>query len=320
MPLFWAIVLTIIFHPIYLYFLQITNNRKAVASLLTIFFIVIAVVVPIYFIGVLVANEAVSLYINLTQTDAANALQPLTVIHQLIAPISNLGINTTGMEDKLVVFAQKVSAQIGSYAFSIGKATFNTIVGIFIMLYILFFTLKDGEKIGKHIMHALPLGDEKERLLFSTFTSMVRAMFKGTFIIAAVQGSIGGLLFAIVGIPSALLWAVVMTIFAIIPAVGPAIVWIPAALFLFLSGHTVEAFVVFGVGVTIISLIDNLLRPILVSKDTTMPDVLILLSVLGGLTTFGVAGIIVGPVVTALFLAMWELFEHDYARELKQFG
>lgn len=124
----------------------------------------------------------------------------------------------------------------------------------------------------------------------------------------------------VVGIESATLWAFVMALFALIPAVGPAIVWLPVGILLIATGDLWQGIAVLAVGSTLISLIDNLLRPVLVAKGAAMPDVLILLSVLGGLTLFGIAGIIIGPVITAFFLSMWQLFEHDYAKELKKYG
>jgi len=317
--IFWAIVLTILFHSVHMRIYEFVKQKAAIASLLTISFILIVVLVPIYMLGTLVANEAVSLYINLTQDDTT-AMSMFAETSTILAPLETFGFDTNEMEDKLVSFAQNFSAQIGTYAFDIGKATFNTVIGTFLMLYILFFTFRDGTTIGKRIMEALPLGDAKEKILFGRFVAIVHAMFKGTFIIALIQGLIGGILFLAVGIPSAILWAVVMGVFALIPAVGPAIVWLPAGLLLLLSGNTWEGVAVLIVGAVIISLIDNVLRPVLVAHDAAMPDMMILLSVLGGLSMFGVAGIIIGPVITAFFLSMWQLFEHDYEKELKQFG
>lgn len=319
LSIFWAVVLTILFHPLHMRIYSAVRGRAALASLLTIGCIVGIIVIPLYLLGILVANEAVTLYINLSQNDTS-ALGILSEIEHLIAPLEKLGFDTTNISDSLVAFAQNFSAQVGTYAFDIGKATFNTAIATALMLYILFFTLRDGVAIGARIREALPLGDTKERLLFHRFSSIVHAMFKGTFIIALVQGAIGGILFVSVGIPSAILWAVVMAVFALIPAVGPALVWLPAGLLLLFAGSTWEGFVVLGVGALLLSTIDNILRPILVAKEAAMPDVIILLSVLGGLSLFGVAGIIIGPVISAFFLSMWQLFEHDFAKELKKFG
>lgn len=319
LSIFWAVVLTILFHPAHQRIVRAVRGRGSLAALLTILFILVVVLAPIYLLGVLVANEAVNLYINLSQNDVGT-LGMLAQIEHLLTPLQQAGLDTASWVDALVAFAQNVSAQIGTYAFDIGKATFNTVVATALMLYILFFTLRDGVTLGERISQALPLGDVKEKLLFNRFVAIVHAMFKGTFIIAVIQGLIGGILFLSVGIESAVLYAVVMGVFALIPAVGPALIWLPVGALLLLSGSTWEGIVVLGVGALLLSTIDNILRPILVARDAAMPDVLILLSVLGGLSLFGIAGIIIGPVISAFFLSMWQLFEHDYSKELKKFG
>lgn len=319
MPMFWAVVLTILFHPAHQRIYKYTRQRAALSSLLTICFILIVVLVPMYILGLLVTEEAISLYINLTQTDI-NTTSILANVHTILTPLEQFGVNIDNIQGQLVVFLQNFSAQIGTYALDITKATANTFIAILLMLYILFFTLRDGVAISTRIMEVLPLGDAKERMLFNRFVAIVHAMFKGTFIIALVQGAIGGILFMVVGVEGAVLWAFVMALFALIPAVGPAIVWIPVGVLLLVSGDVWQGVTVLVVGATLVSLIDNLLRPILVAKGAAMPDVLILLSVLGGLSLFGIAGIIIGPVITAFFLSMWQLFEHDYAKELKKFG
>ncbi|QSH39285.1 AI-2E family transporter [Candidatus Kaiserbacteria bacterium] len=319
MPIFWAVVLTILFYPLHQRLYNYTKGRAALSSLLTIGSILIIVMVPLYILGALVANEAISLYINLTQGDISS-LTMLATIQNALVPLAQFGVDVESVQTNLVAFAQSFSAQIGTYALDIGRATAGTFISILLMLYILFFTLRDGKGILIRMMEALPLGDAKEKMLFERFVSIVHAMFKGTFIIAIVQGAIGGVLFMIVGIESAALWAFVMGLFALIPAVGPAIVWLPVGLLLLFTGSVWQGVTVLVVGATLVSLIDNLLRPVLVAKEAAMPDVLILLSVLGGLTLFGIAGIIIGPVITAFFLSMWQLFEHDYEKELKKFG
>ncbi|MBL4644272.1 MAG: AI-2E family transporter [Candidatus Pacebacteria bacterium] len=319
MPVFWAVVLTILFHPVHKRIFAYTKNRAALAALLTMSFILVVVLVPIYILGTLVASEAISLYVNLSQGDITS-LNLLNQIQVLITPLQQFGVNTQDLQLQIVSLAQSFSAQVGTYALQIGRATASTLIATLLTLYILFFTLRDGKSIGLRIMKALPLGDAKEKMLFGRFVAIVHAMFKGTFIIAIVQGAIGGILFITVGIESAALWAFVMALFALIPAVGPAIVWLPTGLLLLAVGDVWQGITVLAVGAVVISLIDNILRPILVAKEAAMSDALVLLSVLGGLSLFGIPGIIIGPVITAFFLSMWQLFEHDYASDLKKSG
>ena len=318
-PLFWAVVLTILFYPVHQRIYTYTKKRAGISALLTMAFILVVVLVPLYILGVLVTNEAIVLYNSFTQTNVSTT-NLLSYVEVLLAPLSQFGINVTSIQTQLVTLLQNVSTHLGNYALDITRATANTFIATLLMLYILLFTLRDGASISTRIMEVLPLGDVKERMLFNRFVAIVHAMFKGTFIIALIQGAIGGILFMVVGIESATLWAFVMALFALIPAVGPAIVWLPVGILLIATGDLWQGIAVLAVGSTLISLIDNLLRPVLVAKGAAMPDVLILLSVLGGLTLFGIAGIIIGPVITAFFLSMWQLFEHDYAKELKKYG
>ena len=185
----------------------------------------------------------------------------------------------------------------------------------FLMLYLLYFFLRDGGKILDGMVRALPFGDERERHLLERFAEVSRATIKGTLAVGIVQGTIGGIMFWAFGIGAAVLWGVVMALFSIIPAIGPAFIWLPAAIILIANGQIIQGIVMIVVGSLIIGLVDNLLRPVLVGRDTQMPDYLILLSTLGGLTAFGISGIVLGPIIAAFFLSMWEMAEEEYAGE-----
>jgi predicted PurR-regulated permease PerM len=168
--------------------------------------------------------------------------------------------------------------------------------------------LRDGNKLIELLIRALPLGDARERLLFAKFAEVTRATVKGNMVIAIIQGSLGGLIFWILGIPVALLWGVAMAIVSLIPAVGPALIWLPVAIYLLATGQTADAIILVAFGAIVIGLIDNILRPILVGRDTKMPDYIVLLSTLGGLAIVGINGFVVGPLIAALFMAFWGIF------------
>lgn len=319
LAVFWAVVLAIAFYPIFVRIRTALKGRASLASLITILFIIVVVVVPLYILGSLVASEALSLYESFSKQDitAKSVMAQLQVVMQ---PLAQFGFDVSTAQQHISSLVQHLSSKVGGFAIDAGRATAGTFVGALLMLYILFFALRDGGSIARRTMQALPLGDKKEQMLFDRFVAIVHAMLKGSFIIALIQGILGGLLFAAVGLQAAALWGFVMGILALIPATGTALVWLPAGLFLIATGSLWKGVIVLLVGTFVIGLVDNLLRPVLVAKDTAMPDVLILLSVLGGLTLFGVAGIIIGPVITAFFLSMWQLFEHDYEKELKKHG
>ena len=206
-----------------------------------------------------------------------------------------------------------VSGQwVASNAVRAGTGTLNFTLSLFLMIYLLYFFLRDGTAIIDRLVQVLPLGDERERALFARFAQVVRATVKGTFVIGAVQGLIGGVTFAFLGINGAILWGVLMALLSLLPAVGAALVWVPAAVMLFAREDYVGGGILVFVGVAVIGLADNLLRPLLVGRDTRMPDYLILLATLGGLGTYGVSGMIIGPLIAALFITVWEMFEASF--------
>jgi predicted PurR-regulated permease PerM len=180
------------------------------------------------------------------------------------------------------------------------------------MLYLLFFFLRDGPRLLEGLVRALPLDDHRERHLLERFAEVSRATIKGTLVVGIAQGAIGGIAFAMLGISAPVLWGVVMALLSILPAVGTALVWLPAAIVLLASGKIVSGVALILIGVFVIGLVDNVLRPILVGHDTRMPDYLILLSTLGGLAGFGLAGIIIGPIIAAFFLSVWHMAEQDF--------
>jgi predicted PurR-regulated permease PerM len=179
------------------------------------------------------------------------------------------------------------------------------------MLYITFFMLRDGNQLVDLLVRALPLGDTRERMLFSLFAEVTRACIKGNVVIAMIQGLIGSLTLWALGVHAAILWGVLMAFASLIPAMGSALVWAPIALYLAAQGEIQNALILCAVGAGVIGTIDNILRPLLVGRDTKMPDYLVLLSTLGGIGLFGINGFVIGPLVAALFIAFWGIFIHD---------
>jgi predicted PurR-regulated permease PerM len=197
---------------------------------------------------------------------------------------------------------------IAAQALSIGQGAADFILGLIVMLYLLFFLLRDGSALSKRIQDALPLRAEQERELIRKFATVIRATIKGSILVAALQGALGGLIFWLLGLHAPVLWGVVMGLLALLPALGAALVWVPAAIYLLATGSIWEGIVLLAFGAFVIGLVDNILRPLLVGKDTKMPDYVVLISTLGGLATFGLNGFVVGPVIAAMFIAAWDIF------------
>ena len=186
-------------------------------------------------------------------------------------------------------------------------------IDLAIVLYLAFFLLRDGERIRQLLIRALPFGDHREELLFARFALMLRATVRGTLLVAVAQGALGGIIFAVLGLRAPVLWGVIMTLLSLIPVVGAAVVWLPAAIYLLLTGEVVSGVVLMVYGVCVIGLADNALRPILVGRDTKLPDFMVLLSTLGGFALFGLDGFITGPVLAVLFVTLWQIFMEEFS-------
>lgn len=213
-----------------------------------------------------------------------------------------------GLREKISQGAMTASQYLATKVFAIGQGTFEFLISFGVMLYLLFFLLRDGRRLVHDIRAAIPLGETTKRRLQIKFTRVVRATVKGNVVVAAVQGTLGGLIFWVLGIYSPLLWGVLMAFLSLLPAAGAGIVWAPVAIYLMLSGSLWPGIVLTAFGVLVIGLVDNILRPILVGKDTRLPDYLILISTLGGLALLGINGFVIGPLVAALFVTSWNLF------------
>lgn len=320
LSIIWAAVLAVVFRPLQYYLTRHCGGRSTLAALATMTLAVLLVFLPIAGVGTIVVKESSDLYHNALSTDVSiygYILQNIPFAENLLGMA---GISPNELPIRVAEVIRNAGQNLAGGTIDFGVGVLRFIAKALVMLYLLFFLLRDGARIGAHIMRALPLGDAKEIFLYERFSTVVRAVIKGTLVVALAQGAIGAILFALVGIPSPVLWGMVMALLSLVPGVGPALVWIPAVIILFASGSTGSAIILAVGGLTILSMVDNFLRPLLVGRDTGMPDALILLSVLGGIGAFGVSGIILGPALAALFLASWQLFEEEYRADLTARG
>ncbi|WP_028238884.1 AI-2E family transporter [Stutzerimonas azotifigens] len=316
---FWGVILAIIFWPLQRWLLAKLHGRRNIASLITLVVIVVVAILPVSVITGLLVQEGAAVYrrIESGELDIAGYLaQAMAWLPDpLRAQLDRFGLqDIESLRSRLAGSALAGSQFIATKAFSFGQGTFQFLVNFFVMLYLLFFLLRDGRELVSMLKKAVPLHDSQKRRLFSKFTRVVRATVKGNVVIAATEGVLGGFIFVLLGIPSALLWGVLMGFLALLPAVGAGLIWAPVAVYYFMMGDLVHAFILTLYGVLVIGLADNVLRPILVGKDTKMPDYVVLISTLGGLALFGLNGFVIGPLIAALFISAWGLFttpEHD---------
>jgi predicted PurR-regulated permease PerM len=273
------------------------------------------VVAPLFLVGLAMSREAIDLHDQIT-SGAIDLQAPLRFLRRIMPLASDyvgrFGIDMEGVTQRLSTSAVAVSQFIASRALDVGQDVLRITVLFFLMLYMLFFFLRDGRQLVATLIRVLPLGDVRERRLLAKFAEVSLATIKGTLVVGVVQGAIGAVLFWALGIPAPVFWGALMAMFSVLPAVGPGLVWLPAAVILLGMGHIVKGLVLIGAGILAIGLVDNVLRPILVGHDTQMPDYLVLLATLGGLGLFGVSGFVIGPVVAAFFLVVWDMFAQEH--------
>ena len=314
-PIFWAAVLGTIFYPLYEYIDRKLQGHSSLASAATVVLIGLIVIIPLFLTGMVLGSEASLLYERITTGD----LDPRAIVAwternlpALTTLLADYGLTSDELRNQLSTGVVGTSRYLASEALVIGQNTLRIGGLVFVMLYLLFFFLRDGKRLVETIIRAAPIGDARERRLLNKFAKVARATLKGSLVIGIVQGGLGGLLFWLLGIEAAALWGVVMGILSLLPAVGSAVVWMPTAIILLVTGEVFRGTLLLIVGALIIGLADNVLRPLLVSRDTQMPDYLILVATLGGLTVFGLSGVVIGPVIAALFLAVWDMFVEEF--------
>jgi predicted PurR-regulated permease PerM len=308
----WGTILAIVFAPLFRRLTKSMGQRRTLAALTTVIIVLMMVILPVTLITGLLLQEALSLYEKFQSGELNITGYFQQVFGALPAWVTDLlerlGLtNLRALQERLSAGLLQGSQFLATRAINIGQNTFDFIVNLCIVLYLLFFLFRDGDYLVKRITDAIPLEAEQERDLFHKFTTVIRATVKGNVVVAVVQGVLGGLIFWFLGVHAPMLWAVLMTFLSLLPAVGSALVWFPVAVYFLITGAIWKGVVLIAFGVLVIGLVDNLLRPILVGKDTKMPDYVVLISTLGGIAIFGLNGFVIGPVIAAMFIAVWDM-------------
>lgn len=310
--LLWAALAALLFQPLFQRLLARWPDRRNTAAAVTILIITVAVVIPAMIVTSLVVEQAAGVY-NQIRAGQINFASYFEQVHDALPMRLQRLLDHAGFgsfERAQVQISQAVSnsaSMLARHALSIGANAASFLLAFGVGLYVTYFLLRDGERIGPAIVRALPLEPAVADRLAEKFVAVVRATIKGSGVVALVQGALGAVTFWIVGLPAALLWGMLMAIAALLPAIGPAIIWAPVAVYLLATGAIWQAVVVILSGVLVIGLADNILRPILVGRDTGIPDWLVLVTTLGGIDLVGLSGIVVGPLAGALFITGWQI-------------
>lgn len=310
---FWGAILALIFMPLHRRLLARMPRRRNLAALATLSVCLLIVVLPVALISASLVQEAGTLVSRLRSGDLnfGNYLQQVLSVMPpwVLELLERVGLDdVSAVQARLATMASQLSQFVATQALTIGQNTVHFVVSLGILLYLLFFLLRDGQELALRIRQVLPLDEAHKRDLLAKFATVIRATVKGNVIVAVTQGALGGLIFWILGIQGAVLWATLMAFLSLLPAVGASLIWGPVAIYFLATGALVQAVVLIAFGVFVIGLVDNLLRPILVGKDTKLPDYVVLISTLGGMSIFGINGFVIGPLIAALFVAVWDLF------------
>ena len=310
MSIFMAALFAGLLFPLYRKLKSKFSGKSSRAAFATILLFVLIIIIPVSVFLLIVVDQAI---------DAGNSVGPiLTDITEnpnaVIESIQSIPIvnKLYPEQEKLVKTINEIVNELGNFViqglsdFTAGTASF--VFSFFIFLFTLYYFLIYGKDYLEKILFYLPLKNEEEQSLLNRFSRVTKATLKGTFLIGIIQGGLGAIGMAIVGLPNVLFWGLVMTILSIIPALGAAIVWLPASILLLLQGDIINGIVLIAIGAIVVSNIDNILRPTLVGKEAQMPDLMILFGTLGGLAMFGISGVIIGPIIAALFISLWDIY------------
>jgi predicted PurR-regulated permease PerM len=309
----WGTVLAIVFAPLNRHLRDRLRQRRAIAAAVTLLLIVVLVLFPVALIVQSLIQEGTTVYgrIQSGELDIGawfrqmHAALPTWAVDLL----DRFGLtDLNALQARLSGFLAAGAQLIASKALSIGQNTVQFVVALFVMLYLLFFLLRDGDRLSRRIREATPLPPGRQRSLAARFTTVIRATIKGNVVVALVQGALGWLIFLILGVGAPVLLGVLIALLSLLPAVGAPVVWLPVTLYLFATGHVWQATALALFGAFVIGSADNILRPMLVGKDTKLPDYLVLVSTLGGIAVFGANGFVIGPVIAALFVTVWDIF------------
>lgn len=309
----WGAVLAIVFVPLYRRLLSAMRQRRTLAALTTLLIILVMVIFPLTLVITALLREGVSAYERIRSGQLDFGLYLRQLLDALPAwvtrPLDRLGLTSlaAAVQTTLSSGLTKTLQFIASRALNIGQDTVGLVLSLLLVLYLLFFLLRDGDDMAERIDVGIPLRPELRRTLAGTFTSVIRATVKASLVVAAAQGALGGLMFWILGLRAPVLWGAVMALASLLPAVGAGAVWVPMSIYLVATGAVWRGIALALYGALVIGTIDNILRELLVHNDVKMPGYLVLVSTLGGIAVCGFNGVIIGPMIAAMFMTVWDI-------------
>lgn len=319
-PLILAALTSALIIPIHNRFVRLFRGKKRAAALVTILLLVLIIGIPMLFLLGAVTNEAVAL-----GTKAA----PWIAEQLGDGPLFENLIGKLPFGEAIAPYSEQLTEKIYQAAVSLGNLLVNSIpqltrgaltlfLNVFIYLYALFSFILYGSRAVEQVITFIPLSQEDSRRIVTRGMQVIRASLKGILVIGILQGTLITLSFWIIGIEGALFWGLIVVVLSAIPAAGTPLVWGPAALWLAVSGRIGAALALTAWGVLVVGLVDNILRPMVVGRDAKLPDLLILISILGGLGLFGPSGILIGPVIASAAVTVLDIYQHMFSKDLSE--
>lgn len=312
--IFLSALFAALFTPLYRRILVQVGERESLASAITLVLVLVFVGAPLVILFTAVLDQAL---------DVAQGARPW--VQERLATPGAIGslLESLPFYDRIEPYREVALARLGQLASTFSGVlidwlqlatvgTLNAVLSILIVVYTMFYFLMDGDRLLYYLLYYLPLNDEDEAKLLNRFVSVTRATLRGTAVIGVLQGGLAGAALYFAGVPSPLFWSVAMMFMSVVPGVGTALVWVPAVIWLLVSGSVVPALIVAGFCALVVGTLDNVLRPRLVGNDVELHDLMIFFSTLGGLLLFGFTGFIIGPIIAALFVTVWELYGEEF--------
>jgi predicted PurR-regulated permease PerM len=304
----WAIVLVVIFHPVHRRLLARTR-RTATSALLSSLLVIFVILAPLALISVMLFNQLSGIADNL-QANVSGLLDPNSPVTGPVLRWLGQYVNVEQLlsQEAILERLKGMSGAIAGRTLGFVGGLFGIVAQVFFVIFTMYYLFRDGDRIARSLPDVLPLDRAQSAVIMERMRNVISASLYGVLVIAIIQGTLGGLAFWALGLPSAIVWAVVMTFLSMIPMAGSFVVWVPAAIYLAATGHWGKALILAAWGALVIGTVDNFLRPKLVGEKTKLHELFIFFSVLGGLHVFGVVGIVLGPVVLAITLALLDVF------------
>ncbi|HWQ60216.1 MAG TPA: AI-2E family transporter [Candidatus Fimivivens sp.] len=309
-----AMIFAVLFWDLNLYLRKALFGSHAAAAIVICFLVAILIVTPVSIVVGFAVNEAGSLYHSEQTASFLNGA--IVILEQ--SPLLHRLFPSGDLPTRFAQSFQSVSSGAVSVLSAAYQGVLQFVIGLFVLFFTLFYFLIDGEDLLRRAKRFSPLDDRQDALLFNEFISISRAMIKGTLVVAIIQGTLAGIAFFVAGVPSPVVMGIVVSVASLIPGIGTSLIWLPTGIILVASGDIWQGVFILAFGLGVISMIDNIIRPKLVGRDTAMHPLFVFFATLGGIALFGVPGLLIGPIVVSLFFALADIYASAYGAKSKE--